>query len=322
MKSPVVQTLLVVVTLVGFVGCQSGPRWAWWKRDTAPDDASLVARSAAPTLPSTQASPQPVATAATAPPSSANLAAVGAATTSPPTQVPASSAPTIASAPLAAYPGTATPVAPYPTTSSGTSSTLPTNAATAQAGPYNPNAYLPAASPIAGQASGENQSADRYALTPSIATPAIPTTSTTKADRYAATPDQYAPYPAPPVTATTSSADRYGTSAIQPYAAAASSTQGVADGTNAATPVASAPLPAPSPATSGTVQLTSAPGQYRPGGTSSYVAGSFTGQIEVASRPEPAIPIAPTTTSGEAAIGRQALPPAPAPAGDYRYGTY
>src|SRR5690348_3546565 len=71
---------ITIAALVALTGCQSGPGWAWWKHDSAPD-ASAVARSAEPKLPSAQSTPQPVAIAGltpTAPPSSANLAAAGA----------------------------------------------------------------------------------------------------------------------------------------------------------------------------------------------------------------------------------------------------
>jgi hypothetical protein len=40
-------TVLCAVTIIGFLGCQSGPRWAWWKDSgTPPTDTSLVARTA------------------------------------------------------------------------------------------------------------------------------------------------------------------------------------------------------------------------------------------------------------------------------------
>jgi hypothetical protein len=40
-------TVLCVVTIIGLLGCQSGPRWAWWKDSgTPPTDTSLVARTA------------------------------------------------------------------------------------------------------------------------------------------------------------------------------------------------------------------------------------------------------------------------------------
>jgi len=40
-------TVLCVVTIIGLLGCQSGPRWAWWKDSgTPPTDTSLVARAA------------------------------------------------------------------------------------------------------------------------------------------------------------------------------------------------------------------------------------------------------------------------------------
>jgi len=40
-------TVLCAVTIIGLLGCQSGPRWAWWKDSgTPPTDTSLVARTA------------------------------------------------------------------------------------------------------------------------------------------------------------------------------------------------------------------------------------------------------------------------------------
>ncbi len=40
-------TVLYAMTIVGLLGCQSGPRWAWWRDSGAPPtDTSLVARAA------------------------------------------------------------------------------------------------------------------------------------------------------------------------------------------------------------------------------------------------------------------------------------
>src|SRR4051812_7155990 len=72
-----IQMLMVAATMAAFAGCQSGPSWAWWKHDKAAD-ASAIAKSNEPALPSAQSSPQAVAVAGltpAAPPSSTNLAA-------------------------------------------------------------------------------------------------------------------------------------------------------------------------------------------------------------------------------------------------------
>jgi hypothetical protein len=43
-------TVLYAMTMVGLLGCQSGPRWAWWRDSGAPPtDTSLVARAAGET---------------------------------------------------------------------------------------------------------------------------------------------------------------------------------------------------------------------------------------------------------------------------------
>src|SRR6476620_2731637 len=110
MRSKAVQLSVVVVVATALAGCQSGPRWAWWKHDAAPD-ASATARTAEPVLPSSQAKPQAVAVSGvtpTAPPSSANLAAAGTPTTPPSVSIPVTSSNTLAAAPSASYsPGNA-----------------------------------------------------------------------------------------------------------------------------------------------------------------------------------------------------------------------
>jgi hypothetical protein len=139
-------TVLCAMTIVGLLGCQSGPRWAWWKDSgTPPTDTSLLARTAvdsasiptpgtdptavvgsdsselasslvAPSavqetgLPSAQATPQTIA--ASAGPTQSRPTAVVQASSS--ELVPPGSANTIARAPLANYtpPGTPPPLAP------------------------------------------------------------------------------------------------------------------------------------------------------------------------------------------------------------------
>ena len=66
MSSRINQIGLVVVAIFALVGCQSAPRWAFWKHDTSPENASLVAKSTAPALPSTQSVPQSLAAASRA----------------------------------------------------------------------------------------------------------------------------------------------------------------------------------------------------------------------------------------------------------------
>src|SRR4051812_1994854 len=170
--------LFTISALAALSGCQSGPHgWAFWKHDSAPD-ASAVARSAEPTLPSAQSSPQPVAVAGltpAAPPSSANLAAAnspaaasvaaGTPAVPPSMSIPVTSSATVANAPQAVYPNTANSLAdkltsaPSATTRAATTalptsslpalpSTSPTSHQLAAAsppatGPYDPNAYKP-----------------------------------------------------------------------------------------------------------------------------------------------------------------------------------
>src|SRR4051812_45969969 len=169
--------LFTISALAALSGCQSGPHgWAFWKHDSAPD-ASAVARSAEPTLPSAQSTPQPVAVAGltpAAPPSSANLAAAKApGTTSPvagtPALPPSMSIPVTASATLGGVPPTAYPnpansladkltSAPSAATKASTTAvstsslpplppTTPLAAASSPpaAGPYDPKAYKPSA---------------------------------------------------------------------------------------------------------------------------------------------------------------------------------
>src|SRR5262249_7769495 len=142
-----VRTLITIVILAALCGCQSGPRWAFWKHDGAPD-ASAVARSAEPVLPSAQSTPQPVAIAGltpAAPPSSANRAAAKSPAPSagetglpqipPSMSIPVTPSATAANTPPAAYPSAADSLADKLTSSP--------NAATKSAAATLPSASLP-----------------------------------------------------------------------------------------------------------------------------------------------------------------------------------
>jgi len=331
MKTTTAQALTVAAVLAAMSGCQSGPRWAWWKSDAAPADTSVVARSAdSPQLPSAQAA-APVAVPGLQPatsPSAANLATAGA-PSAPGISIPTSSPSTIANAPLASYPsmGSAAdkltapsgimPVAPSnmpsaplaagtsPTTAPGA---LPQMASTGvpPSGPYDPNSYRPSAGASAGATASAGEttaSPDRYQVT---------------GDRYGVTPLGSAPMateqpprsaenlPAAPPASSTTTGDRYGytapTSTAAPQAnVAASQTMVNPSGPAAMTPtapmtpvvsstpatVASLTAPAATPEATATVQATVPAGQYRPGGTSSYVGAMPAQHIEVATLPAP-----------------------------------
>ena len=353
MKSSAVRALTFATILLGMVGCQSGPRWARWKHEKAPEDTSLVARSAAPELPSTKATPQAVTVPGlepAAPPSAANLAAAGTKTASPGNAIPSTSSPTIANAPTATYPAgssiadklVATPAAPTATAGTVGATNIPPMAAAASpsqqvatvppSGPYDPAAYHPSAalakSPAAAP-SPTSPDADRYGLgttaMQSVGSPATGANvaSSTNVDAAtkspAITPDgSLSGAPAANLN------DRHGVASTpvpgnqvfgqSPVQAVPDRYAAVPPTTPAApvTPVGSSSLPtaplANSPTTplstptaaqaSGAVQLTAVPGQYRPGGTSSYKSGSSAAPIEVASRPAP-----PATTNAPAATG-------------------
>jgi hypothetical protein len=337
MKSTPACTWIVLTTFVALAGCQSGPRWAWWKRDSAVD-SSVAARTAEPTLPSAQSAPQPVPIAGltpAAPPSSNNLAAAGTAplpagkmNPAVGIPIPPSSQSTLTNAPAANY-NTSTSLADKLTAKSSTamppsssalpsmstpsafaaSPTTPPLAPSPSAGPYDPKAYNPATSlassgpdPLGASAAG----ADRYATNPAapakqnvfgMSDPGIPTA----ADRYGALPSTQSQPAAtrtsalatqPATQPAIATSDRYGNpsppltnqSQMIPPLPSANIAAPMAAPTAAlnslATPTAAA---APS-----SVQLAAAPGQYRPGGTSSYTTGATTQPLEVAARPSPA----------------------------------
>lgn len=55
-------TVLYAMTMVGLLGCQSGPRWAWWRDSGAPPtDTSLVARAAVETANTPASGAEPAA---------------------------------------------------------------------------------------------------------------------------------------------------------------------------------------------------------------------------------------------------------------------
>jgi len=294
MRRTVVQSTFVALTVIATIGCQSGPRWAWWKKDTPLSDSSAVARTAEPALPSSQSTPTAVTAAGiqpATPPSSANLAAAGTAASAPLTA--ATTAPTAGSS---IYPTTGAPpiVATGTLPTSGASSvsmagvtraTTPIPAATAPAGgPYNPNAYQPAA---AMAATGPNPAAvggaDRYGTVP-------PSGTAPGAERYGA-PAVASTNPvnsagAPPVnTAATgiapSGADRYGILPVAAPTTTAGATPTAAPGYGTTTSEVGT---AYAPATG--AQITTAPaGQYRPAGTSDYIGGPSGNHVEIATRP-------------------------------------
>ena len=192
-----VRSSLTVVTLLALAGCQSGPKWAFWKNDAVPD-ASAVARSAEPKLPSSQSTPTPVAIAGLTPaasPSSTNLAAAG--TPAAPGALPNSPANALAdklTAPKAVAPAAVAAAAPP---AGASVSSLTASPAAPAAGPYDPKGYKPAttlASVGTGAAAGAGE-VDRYGMSSATPSPyqasapaAISTSSPAPAggDRYGA----------------------------------------------------------------------------------------------------------------------------------------
>ena len=160
----------------------------------APDDTSAVARSAAPALPSAQSTPQAVTIAGltpAAPPSSTNLAAASGSATAgatalaapraPPASIPVTSTSTLANAPAtnpSAQDTLADRLVSTPSSKSTAPSPLaavPNAAAVATAGPYDPNAYQPSASPVSTGLDGESSnSVDRYGVSSASPATAVP----------------------------------------------------------------------------------------------------------------------------------------------------
>lgn len=336
MISSFARRLLTIVACVTLAGCQSAPRFAWWKKEAAPD-SSAVARSAESTLPSAQSTPQAVAVAGltpAAPPSSTNLAAAGTPTAAPNISIPTTSPGTVAIAPpavsqsansladkLASAPtkpaSAALPTAPSATLPTATPAT-PLLAAVPSAGPYDPNGYKPgsaygsnSASPTAAAASAPDRygisSNDHYSTSPANAPQPAASQSF---DRYgapqAAATTTNTPAASPLATPTiTPSSDRYANALSSASAAASPPLSSTPSAPPEVSPIAVATAPAPIAAPTTAAQLTAAPGQYRPGGTSSYMGSATTRPVQIASRPAPpstpqpaaAISTAPATTS-------------------------
>ncbi len=261
------RSLFTLAALMALSGCQSGPRWAFWKHDAAPD-ASAVARSAEPKLPSTQSTPQAVAIAGltpAAPPSSTNLAAAatpaansvaaGSPTAPPNLMIPVTAQTTYPSSPADAL---ADKIATTPNTA-GKTATLPTAmaaqpasaspatqsvAATPAAGPYDPKGYKPATTlasvgPDTGSGTGE---VDRYGMNSASPYSAPAATSIASAPPVSPSTDQYGPVSA--------------ASSLAADAPPASSTAATTSTTSATTPVATPladryAMPATPPSTTG-----------------------------------------------------------------------
>jgi hypothetical protein len=299
MSSRANRARFVVLAIVALTGCQSGPRWAFWKHDTTPENASLVAH-AAPALPSTQSVPQ-TATVAASPVTAVPLSASSIAAATPPS---ANSLATAGITPASIAIPTTTPAtaSPYPTTtpSSGytgigaavpASATSPGAAHTAT-GPYDPNGYHSAAAG-ASPASADPLSisppeTDRYGV--------IPPSPAGEPDRYTMVPDAPLTASAPP-NANMPGRERYGAAApdapmtsVPQTPAAIAAISGADPDRYAAAPAASTSISpqnassAATPSAAATVRISAPAGQYRPGGTSTYT-GSPTSGIEVASRP-------------------------------------
>jgi DNA segregation ATPase FtsK/SpoIIIE, S-DNA-T family len=287
------------------------------------------------------------------PPSSSNLAAAGApvgatagATASlPPAKgglgaasalssanTPITSSGALANAPTGTYPtdnGLADKLVSTPSTRSTAavpSAAAPPAATTASigsvpaGGPYDPSAYKPANSLAASGAASDPTNVDRYGMSsasPIAASTAAPNSppplSSDPADRYGFTP----------TSAQAAAANPNATPLMDPTAVAADRYSNPTLPSMSSTPAAVAAAPAPSALPTATaaatsasgVKLASAPGQYRPGRTSSYSSSAANAPIEVASRPmPPAASPAPVTPATPAAAGTPSqpwTPPAP-----------
>ncbi len=307
-NSKTIQTLLILFLAAGLSGCQSGPRWAWWKQESAPEDTSLVARSAAPALPSTQATPQALTATAekNAPAFQPSKVAAVASTTLPAISIPPISSTTIAAAPTASYPpSSATSLVSSPITPV---TAAPSTSEAAQTGPYDPKAYsaTAAVSPVS-SATGEIASkpaapsnqryGGRYAVTNTTPIQAPPKAGT------AASP----PFTTPPAT-TPPTGGRYGSTGNR-YANASKPmgdlppSQGDLSSQNVSLPPVSpasvttiAATTSQDPSQASTIRMVPLPGQYRPGGTTSY----STERVDVASLPGvPATSTTPPATTTE-----------------------
>ena len=300
MRLSAIETVMIASMVAGLAGCQSGPRWAWWKHDRVASETAVAESAAAPSLPSEGAAPQAVAVAALEPvasPSAANLAATGV-----PTGIPAVSMPAPSSVPgvdIASTPGVGMPT-------SATAAAVPQSTAVAgtpSAGPYDPNGYQPVTTPSAPSATIAAEVpvvGDRYAAaspsaplhaTGSPVSPVdarTPVVNSPPSNMATETGDRYATTAAA-LTSTDLGNDRYGQAVTDrstswPVTDVATSSPPTVS-TPAPTVTESAPLNATAANSKASVQLASPAGQYRPGGTSSYTGTFPADHVEVATRP-------------------------------------
>jgi hypothetical protein len=243
---------------------------------------------------------------------------------------------TLAGAPSATYPADALADKLLAASNAKSAATVPSATAPAAppsqvaslpaAGPYDPNAYKPAYTAPADTYGGANQYAasapSATGYVPSPAAPnAPPPLASDPADKYGYTPSsaQTTPTPdrAPLMDPAAVAADKYSNPSLPTMPDHAAQPLAPAPGAVAAQPGA-APLAAP--AASG-VRLASAPGQYRPGRTSSYTGSTNTTGIEVASRPASPAAAAPAQPAGAIPGAQPWTPPTtgtpPQPAARY-----
>ena len=340
MKRTALHVMALATVAVAAAGCQSGPRFAWWKNEKPPEDTSVVARSATPAQPAAQSKPEAVAIAGLTPaasPSSMNLASTapgaatpgatgglaatpGATAASPNVTIPVTSPTAVGATANAGFPtenGLADKLVSTPNSKSAASVTslagatagMPPVAPSSSpgvppGGPYDPNAYKQSA--VASAAPTEPVE-DRYGLGNSLAAsgtnsaaPNAPAQlSSDPADRYGYTP-----------TSAQAAATGDGTPLMDPAAVAADrySNPNLPSMGSKTAPAGQAAVAATTPVGSpaAAVKVASAPGQYRPGRTSTYSA-SATNAIEIASRPAPAA----STGTAPAAAGATAQPWSP-----------
>ncbi|HEX5470874.1 MAG TPA: hypothetical protein VFW73_03260 [Lacipirellulaceae bacterium] len=345
MSSTAKRTTTIIAALAVIAGCQSGPRWAWWKHDKAPD-SSVVARSAEPALPSAQTTPQAVAVAGltpAAPPSSANLAAAGA---GPPTSniaIPVTSSATVANAPSANYSAgnsladkiTSAPVAKVGTAIPSKTETAPMAASTTtqqlasvpSAGPYDPTAYKPETlskatertEPLANNSDRYGLSSEnRYSTSSTINASPQPLAVSASNNPYA-TSASSKPLPESPTTpvaetgqVSSTAPDRYASTTPTILTPQAQSVPTSPAANTSALSNSAAITSAPTQIvanTSTTVQASSIAGQYRPGGTSTYTGLAATPAVEIATRPSPVSAPAPAQPSGLGKSSEQWAPP-------------
>jgi hypothetical protein len=238
------------------------------------------------------------------PSATAPLSATGAAA-APNVPIPVTSA-TLANAPTATYPtdnGLADKLVGTPRATA--SSPGPSATGVPAAGPYDPNGYRPSASLAAGSTNASVGSEDRYGVStmaPSATMAAVPNNASPlasdPADRYGFTPNPASVASAPAAAIADPSAvayDRYANPTLptmpqQPAVAAS---------------------PTAAPASAPAVRLASAPGQYRPGRTSSYVSAAATTPLEIASRPSPPSATSPAAPSATGGVSQPWTPPVP-----------